>query len=237
VKPVVLELGGSDPFIVLGDADVARAAEVGVRARFQNTGQSCIAAKRFVVVADVADEFEELFAAGAAALRRGDPLDPSTQLGPMARVDLRDELHGLVTASIKMGARALTGGTVPDELGAWYEPTVIVDGPADAPVLSEETFGPVAAVVRVADEREAVATANASRYGLGCSLWTEDPERAAALAAEIEAGMVFVNEMTASDPRLPFGGVKQSGHGRELGGEFGLDEFVNHQLVSRPSGG
>jgi acyl-CoA reductase-like NAD-dependent aldehyde dehydrogenase len=233
IKPVVLELGGSDPFIVLGDANLEKAVEVAVTARFQNTGQSCIAAKRFIVVESAASEFEERFAAAAKDLRRGAPIDPETQLGPMAREDLRDELAGLVDASVAAGATVLTGGKAPDEAGAWYEPTVLsaVAG-SDAPVLREETFGPVAAVARVADETEAVAIANDSEFGLGCSLWTQDLERAEALSADIEAGMVFVNAMTASDPRIPFGGVKRSGVGRELGGEFGMRAFLNLQAVA-----
>ncbi|HVX32002.1 MAG TPA: aldehyde dehydrogenase family protein [Solirubrobacterales bacterium] len=233
IKPVVLELGGSDPFIVLGDANLEKAVEVAVTARFQNTGQSCIAAKRFIVVEAVAEEFEERFAAAARGLRRGAPLDPETQLGPMAREDLRDELAGIVRASEAAGARIVTGGEAPDEKGAWYEPTV-VSATADsrAPVMREETFGPVAAVARVADEAAAIALANESEFGLGSSLWTQDLERAERLAADIEAGMVFVNAMTASDPRIPFGGVKRSGIGRELGGEFGMRAFVNMQSVA-----
>ncbi|HEY2054636.1 MAG TPA: aldehyde dehydrogenase family protein [Solirubrobacterales bacterium] len=232
IKPVVLELGGSDAFIVLGDADLERAVEVAVTARFQNTGQSCIAAKRFIVVESAAAEFEERFARAAADLRRGAPTDPETQLGPMAREDLRDELAEIVGASVSAGATILTGGKAPDEAGAWYEPTVIsAEANSAAPVLREETFGPVAAVARVADEAAAIALANESEFGLGSSLWTEDLERAEALAAEIEAGMVFVNAMTASDPRIPFGGVKRSGVGRELGGEFGMRAFLNLQAV------
>ncbi|HTT95321.1 MAG TPA: NAD-dependent succinate-semialdehyde dehydrogenase [Solirubrobacterales bacterium] len=232
IKPVVLELGGSDPFIVLGDANLEKAVEVAVTARFQNTGQSCIAAKRFIVVESAAAEFEERFAAAAKELRRGAPVDPETQLGPMAREDLRDELAGIVDASVAAGAKVLTGGAAPAEPGAWYEPTVVsaVAG-SDAPVLREETFGPVAAVARVADEAEAIAIANDSEFGLGCSLWTDDLERAEALSADIESGMVFVNAMTASDPRIPFGGVKRSGVGRELGGEFGMRAFLNLQAV------
>ncbi len=233
IKPVVLELGGSDPFIVLGDANLEKAVEVAVTARFQNTGQSCIAAKRFIVVESAAAEFEERFAAAAKDLRRGAPIDPETQLGPMAREDLRDELAGIVDASVAAGATVLTGGKAPDEAGAWYEPTVVsAAAGSDAPVLREETFGPVAAVARVADEAEAIAIANDSEFGLGCSLWTQDLERAEALAADIESGMVFVNAMTASDPRIPFGGVKRSGVGRELGGEFGMRAFLNLQAVA-----
>ena len=233
IKPVVLELGGSDPFIVLGDANLEKAVEVAVTARFQNTGQSCIAAKRFIVVESAASEFEERFAAAAKDLRRGAPVDPETQLGPMARVDLRDELAGIVDASVRVGASVLTGGKVPDEKGAWYEPTV-VSAPAgtNAPVMREETFGPVAAVARVADVAAAIELANESEFGLGSSLWTEDLERAEKLAADLEAGMVFVNAMTASDPRIPFGGVKRSGVGRELGGEVGMRAFLNLQAVA-----
>jgi acyl-CoA reductase-like NAD-dependent aldehyde dehydrogenase len=233
IKPVVLELGGSDPFIVLHDADLEKAVEVAVTARFQNTGQSCIAAKRFIVVEAVAEEFEERFAKAASDLRRGSPLDPQTQLGPMAREDLRDELAGIVRASESAGARILTGGEVPEQAGAWYEPTVVgADATSHAPVMREETFGPVAAVARVANEEAAIALANASEFGLGSSLWTTDLERGEALAADLESGMVFVNAMTASDPRMPFGGVKRSGVGRELGGEIGTRAFVNLQTVA-----
>ncbi|HEX4730989.1 MAG TPA: NAD-dependent succinate-semialdehyde dehydrogenase [Solirubrobacterales bacterium] len=237
IKPAVLELGGSDPFIVLHDANLDKAVETAVTARFQNTGQSCIASKRFIVVEAVADEFEQRFAEAASKLRRGAPLDPETQLGPMAREDLRDELAGIVRASEAAGAKILTGGETPDEAGAWYEPTVIsAKAGSDAPVLREETFGPVAAVARVADEAAAIAEANDSQFGLGSSLWTTDLERAEKLSAEIEAGMVFVNAMTASDPRIPFGGVKRSGIGRELGGEFGMRAFVNMQAVALTEG-
>jgi acyl-CoA reductase-like NAD-dependent aldehyde dehydrogenase len=237
IKPAVLELGGSDPFIVLHDANLDKAVETAVTARFQNTGQSCIASKRFIVVEAVADEFEQRFAEAASKLRRGAPSDPETQLGPMAREDLRDELAGIVRASEAAGAKILTGGETPDEAGAWYEPTVIsAKAGSDAPVLREETFGPVAAVARVADEAAAIAEANDSQFGLGSSLWTTDLERAEKLSAEIEAGMVFVNAMTASDPRIPFGGVKRSGIGRELGGEFGMRAFVNMQAVALTEG-
>ena len=234
---MVLELGGSDPFIVLDDANLEKAVETAVTARFQNTGQSCIAAKRFIVVEAVAEEFEERFAEAASELRRGAPLDPETQLGPMAREDLRDELAGIVRASGRRAPAILTGGKAPDEAGAWYEPTVVgATADSDASVLREETFGPVAAVVRVADEAAAIALANDSEFGLGSSLWTVDLERAEALSAEIEAGMVFVNAMTASDPRMPFGGVKRSGVGRELGGEFGMRAFLNLQTVALTEG-
>jgi succinate-semialdehyde dehydrogenase / glutarate-semialdehyde dehydrogenase len=229
----VLELGGSDPFIVLGDANLEKAVEVATTARFQNTGQSCVAAKRFIVVESVAGEFEERFAAAAAALRRGSPLDPTTQLGPMAREDLRDELADIVRSSESAGARVLTGGKAPEEPGAWYEATVISASAAlGAPVMHRETFGPVAAVARVGDEQAAIELANDTQFGLSSSLWTEDLGRAEKLSAEIDAGMVFVNAMTASDPRIPFGGVKRSGVGRELGGEFGMRAFLNMQAVA-----
>ncbi|HEY2477233.1 MAG TPA: NAD-dependent succinate-semialdehyde dehydrogenase [Solirubrobacterales bacterium] len=237
IKPVVLELGGSDPFIVLHDANLEQAVATAVTARFQNTGQSCIASKRFVVVEAVADEFEQRFAEAASSLRRGAPLDPETQLGPMAREDLRDELAGIVDSSVAAGARVLTGGSIPAEAGAWYEPTVVsAAAGSEVPVLREETFGPVAAVARVADETAAIAAANDSQFGLGCSLWTTDLDRAEALSADIEAGMVFVNAMTASDPRIPFGGVKRSGVGRELGGEIGMRGFLNLQAVALTEG-
>ena len=237
IKPVVLELGGSDPFIVLHDANLEKAVATAVTARFQNTGQSCIASKRFIVVEAVADEFEQRFAEAASQLRRGAPLDPETQLGPMAREDLRDELAGIVDSSVAAGARVLTGGSVPAEAGAWYEATVVsAAAGSDAPVLREETFGPVAAVARVADETAAIAAANDSQFGLGCSLWTTDLDRAEALSADIEAGMIFVNAMTASDPRIPFGGVKRSGVGRELGGEIGMRGFLNLQAVALSEG-
>jgi acyl-CoA reductase-like NAD-dependent aldehyde dehydrogenase len=233
IKSAVLELGGSDPFIVLDDADLDKAVSVAVTARFQNTGQSCIASKRFLVVETIADEFEDRFARAARELRRGAPSDPETQLGPMARIDLRDELAGMVDRSVAAGARVLTGGRTPEQPGAWYEPTVIAaEASSEVPVLREETFGPVAAIARVPDAGAAIAAANDSDFGLGCSLWTTDLDRAESLAAEIESGMVFVNAMTASDPRIPFGGIKRSGLGRELGGEIGMRAFLNLQAVA-----
>lgn len=230
LKPSVLELGGSDPFIVLGDADVEAAAQEAVKARFSNTGQSCVAAKRFIVVESIAEAFEEAFAAAAGALVMGAPRD-AVDLGPMARVDLRDELADQVARGVAAGGRVLTGGTVPDGPGAFYPPTVVGAVAPDSPLAREETFGPAAAVLRVPDEADAIALANASPYGLSSSLWTQDRERAKALAASIEAGAVFVNAMTASDPRMPFGGVKRSGWGRELGA-FGIREFVNVQAIT-----
>lgn len=230
LKKTVLELGGSDPYIVLADADVAAAAATAVRARNQNTGQSCIAAKRFLVAEAVAEEFEERFARAVAALRVGDPLDAATQVGPLARADLRDTLEEQVDASVRQGARVLAGGRRVAGPGWFYEPTVLAGVRDGMPVLAEETFGPVAAVRRVVDAEEALAVANASDYGLGASIWTGDAEAGVALARRIESGAVFVNGMVASDPRLPFGGVKRSGWGRELG-PFGIREFTNIQTV------
>jgi len=230
LKKTVLELGGSDPFIVLADADVAAAAATAVRARNQNAGQSCIAAKRFLVAEGVADEFEERFARAVGTLRVGDPLDPATQVGPLARADLREALERQVDASVREGATVLVGGRRRPGPGYFYEPTVLVGVRDGMPVLAEETFGPVAAVRRVADADEAVAVANGSEYGLGASIWTGDVAAGEALARTIESGAVFINGMVASDPRLPFGGVKRSGWGRELG-PFGIREFTNVQTI------
>src|SRR5579884_1625341 len=230
LKKTVLELGGSDPFIVLEDADLERAARTAAEARLLNSGQSCIAAKRFLVVAAVAERFLERFVAEMTARTLGDPLDPATQIGPQARLDLRANLHRQVLESVQRGAQVLAGGAVPEGPGAFYPPTVLAAVAPGMPAFDEETFGPVAAVVRVRDEAEAVRLANASAYGLGASIWTEDRERGERLAGEIEAGSVFVNGLVKSDPRLPFGGVKRSGYGRELS-EFGLREFVNIKTV------
>jgi succinate-semialdehyde dehydrogenase/glutarate-semialdehyde dehydrogenase len=230
LKKTVLELGGSDPYIVLADADVAAAAATAVRARNQNTGQSCIAAKRFLVANEVAEEFEERFARAVASLRVGDPLDVATEVGPLARADLRDVLERQVDESVRQGAHVLTGGRRVAGPGYFFEPTVLAGVRDGMPVLAEETFGPVAAVRRVRDAEEAIAIANGSDYGLGGSLWTADVAAGVALARRIESGAVFVNGMVASDPRLPFGGVKHSGWGRELG-PFGIREFTNVQTI------
>ena len=230
VKKTVLELGGSDPFIVLRDADIGGAAATAVRARFQNAGQSCIAAKRFLVDAPIAAEFERRFADAIRALRVGDPLDPSTQVGPLAREDLREALERQVEGSVRMGARVVVGGKRRAGKGWFYEPTLLAGVTEEMPVLKEETFGPVAALLAVRDADEAVRVANSSPYGLGAALWTADLERARALARRIESGSVFINGMVASDPRLPFGGTKQSGYGRELS-SFGIREFVNVQTI------
>jgi succinate-semialdehyde dehydrogenase/glutarate-semialdehyde dehydrogenase len=230
LKKCVLELGGSDPFIVLADADVAKAAEVAAKARTINTGQSCIAAKRFIVEESVADEFERVFSQKLASLKMGDPMDESTELGTIARDNLRDELHDQVARSKEQGAKVVLGGKIPEGQGAFYPATVVSGKDQDIPVFAEETFGPVAAVVRVKDADEAVAVANNSRYGLGGSLWTQDLEKGKGLAARIETGSVFINGMTKSDPRLPFCGIKKSGFGRELS-HYGIKEFVNIQTI------
>jgi acyl-CoA reductase-like NAD-dependent aldehyde dehydrogenase len=230
LKKSVLELGGSDPFIVMPDADLPAATAMAVRSRFQNAGQSCIAAKRFIVVQEIADEFEHLFAKGVSALKVGDPLQSETQIGPMAREDLRDALDEQVRLSVQQGARVLVGGERISGLGYFYAPTVLANLSLQMPVCTEETFGPVAAVIRVRDAEEAIEVANDTPFGLGANLWTGDIDGARGLARRIEAGSVFINGMVASDPRLPFGGVKQSGYGRELS-EFGIREFVNIQTV------
>ncbi|HYY54395.1 MAG TPA: NAD-dependent succinate-semialdehyde dehydrogenase [Candidatus Dormibacteraeota bacterium] len=230
LKKAVLELGGSDPFIVLADADIDAAATTGARARNQNTGQSCIAAKRFIVVDRVAADFERRFADAVRALRVGDPLDPATNVGPLAREDLRDALERQVRDSVAMGARVVVGGKRWGRRGFFYEPTILADVTDEMPVFSEETFGPVAALRAVRDNDDAVRVANDSPYGLGASLWTRDAGLGEQLARRIESGNVFVNGMVASDPRLPFGGVKQSGFGRELS-VFGIREFVNIQTI------
>src|SRR6185437_8995831 len=228
IKKTVLELGGSDPFIVLADADIEAAAATAVRARNQNNGQSCIAAKRFIVVESVADDFERRFAKGVEDLVVGDPMDPKTQVGPLARRDLLETLERQVEGSLRAGARVLTGGERVSGKGYFFRPTVLGDVTPDMPAFREETFGPAAAVVRDADE--AVRVANDSAYGLGAAIWTRDAAQGERLARRIESGSVFVNGMVASDPRLPFGGIKRSGYGRELS-VAGAREFTNIQTI------
>ena len=230
IKKTVLELGGSDYFIVLADADLEKAAEIGVKARFQNTGQSCIAAKRFIVEDSVYERYCELFVQKTHELKAGDPMDRGTQIGPMARTDLRDDLAKQVRDTVAAGAKLLLGGEPLDRPGAYFAPTVVGDVQPGMRMAEEETFGPAAALMRARDAEHAVALANESRYGLGGNLWTRDIANAERLAARLESGNCFINGMTASDPRLPFGGVKKSGIGRELS-EFGIREFANVQTV------
>jgi acyl-CoA reductase-like NAD-dependent aldehyde dehydrogenase len=230
IKKSVLELGGSDPFIVLPDADLEAAVAAAVQSRFQNTGQSCIAAKRFIVVEEVFDSFRERFVQGVSQLKTGNPLEPDTEIGPLARGDLREEVAEQVRRSVEQGARVLIGGTKPPGPGFFYAPTVLDDVRPEIAAGREEVFGPVAALMKVPDLDEALRVANSTPFGLGSSLWTKDLEQARQIAGEIEAGQVFINGMVASDPRLPFGGVKQSGYGRELS-EYGIKEFVNIQTV------
>ena len=229
-KKSVLELGGSDAFIVLADADLDAAVAAGVRARFTNCGQVCLAAKRFIVEAGIAEEFGARFSSAAAALRSGDPLLAGTQLGPMARADLRDSLDSQIALSLRSGARLLTGGRRGEGAGWYYAPTVLTDVTQDMPVAAQETFGPVAAMLTARNAEDAVNMANDSAFGLSAMLWTGDPDRGRALAKELDVGGVFVNSVTASDPRLPVGGVKLSGYGRELG-RAGMLELCNTQTV------
>ncbi len=231
LKKTVLELGGSDPYLVLEDADLRRTVETCATSRLINSGQSCIAAKRFIVVDAVRKEFEERFVERMGRARTGDPMDPETDVGPMARRDLRDDLHVQVTDSVLGGARLLLGGRVPDGPGAYYPPTVLTDVAPGTPAYDDELFGPVAAVIPVRDEEEAIRVANDSPFGLGAAVFTEDRERGERIAThELEAGACFVNAFVRSDPRLPFGGVKESGYGRELS-PFGIQEFVNIKTV------
>src|SRR5712671_6666567 len=231
LKKTVLELGGSDPYLVLEDADLELAAAVSARGRLLNNGQSCIAAKRFIVVEKVRSRFEELFVERMRAAKFGDPLSDQTELGPLARHDLRDTLHEQAQRSVAIGARCLLGGKIPDGRGAYYPPTVLTDVEKGMPAYEEELFGPVAAVIPVKDEEAAIAVANGSVFGLGAAVLTGDRERGERIARErIESGSIFVNEVVRSDVRLPFGGVKESGYGRELS-SYGIREFVNIKSV------
>ncbi|MGB3071607.1 MAG: NAD-dependent succinate-semialdehyde dehydrogenase [Ottowia sp.] len=230
MKKQVLELGGSDPFIVLADADIEQAAKTAVKARFSNTGQSCISAKRFIVEAPVADHFSAAFAEGVRQLKTGNPADRATTVGPQARANLRDDLHRQVERTVAAGATLVAGGKHVEGPGYFYEPTILDHVRPDMAAAIEETFGPAAAIIRVADADEAVRVANGTEFGLGAALWTADLGRAKQLARRLDAGAVFINGLVASDARLPFGGVKQSGYGRELG-EFGIREFTNIKTV------
>jgi len=231
LKKSVLELGGSDPYVVLEDADLERAAETCATSRLQNGGQSCIAAKRFVVVESVLQGFQELLVERIRARRMGDPLDEAIDVGPQARRDLRDLLHRQVEASVARGARALLGCRVPDGPGAFYPPSVLAGVEPGMPAFDEELFGPVAAIVAARDERDAIRLANRTVFGLGAAVFTRDLERGERIARhELSAGSCFVNAFVKSDPRLPFGGIRESGYGRELGA-FGIREFVNVKTV------
>jgi len=230
VKPTVLELGGSDPFIVCEDADLDAAASVGCTARMQNNGQSCIAAKRFIVEKVIAEDFTNRFIEQVESLRAGDPTDPHTDIGPMARADLRDQVHDQVERAIGDGAVAAVGGHTMEHEGFYYAPTVLTDVEPGTVAFDEEIFGPVASVVVADDAEHAVTLANDTRFGLGGSVFTEDRDKGERMARELEVGCAFVNEMTKSDPRLPFGGIKDSGYGRELS-HHGIREFVSAKTV------
>lgn len=230
IKKTVLELGGSDPFIVTPNADLDRAVRTAVEARSINNGQSCIAAKRFIVDARIAPEFERRFAAGMAALKVGDPMDDDTQLGPLSTQDMVEDLDKQVRCSVEMGARVLTGGQRSAGPGYFYPATVLTDVPVQSPAYREELFGPVAVVLKYNSIEEAIRLANDTEFGLGASAWTNDEREQRLFIDEIEAGMVFINGMVASDPRMPFGGVKRSGYGRELSA-YGIREFVNVKTV------
>ena len=230
IKKSLLELGGSDPFIVLEDADIVRATAMAVTARMINQGQSCIAAKRFIVVKDVLPAFEAGLKSAFELLRIGDPMDETTQVGPLARPDLVDEIENQVNASLEKGARLVTGGSRINLSGCYYQPTILSDIASGMAVYAQETFGPVVSIIPVANEEEAIQVANDSEFGLGGCVWTRDPARGEWVARQVETGAMFVNGITKSDPRLPFGGIKKSGFGRELG-VFGIREFVNVKTI------
>jgi succinate-semialdehyde dehydrogenase/glutarate-semialdehyde dehydrogenase len=231
LKKTVLELGGSDPYIVLEDADLDKTVDTCVASRLLNSGQSCIAAKRFVVVESMLKAFEEVFVEKLRSKKMGDPLDEAVEIGPQARADLREDLHRQVIRSIEKGAICLLGGEIPSGAGAFYPPTVLSEVVKGMPVYDEETFGPVAAILSVKDEKQAIQVANDTVFGLGAAIFTRDCDRGERIAAEeLEAGNCFVNAFVKSDPRLPFGGIKESGFGRELS-HYGLKEFVNIKTV------
>ncbi len=230
LKKLVLELGGSDPFVILPSADMDEAVETAVTARTLNNGQSCIAAKRFIVHADIADEFEQRFVEQFRNLKTGNPMDRNVQLGPLARKEFVDDLHKQVEESVQRGAVAAIGGRRPERTGYFYEPTILTNVQHGMPAYSDETFGPVASVIRVQNIDEAITVANATTFGLGASAWTSDQHELERFTNELEAGSVFINGMVKSDPRLPFGGIKNSGMGRELSA-FGIREFVNIKTV------
>jgi succinate-semialdehyde dehydrogenase/glutarate-semialdehyde dehydrogenase len=230
VKKVVLELGGSDPFIVMPSANLAEAVQTAVKARTLNNGQSCIAAKRFIVAEEIADQFEREFVKRMQALQLGDPFDEKTDVGPLATADAVSSLHADVEKSVAAGARVLAGGKPADRPGFFYQPTVLTNIPKNSPAYAEELFGPVASLFRVKNIDEAIQLANDTRFGLGASAWSDDAGEQERFVNELEAGMVFINQMVASDPRMPFGGVKHSGYGRELS-TYGIREFANVKTV------
>lgn len=232
LKKSVLELGGSDPYLILGDANIEEAAKLCASARLLNAGQSCIGAKRFIVVESVYDQFREAFLQEMEAAKYGDPAAENSQIGPLARLDLRDELHGQVSASVARGAKILCGGVIPDHEAAFYPPTILEDVKPGMPAYEEELFGPVASLFKVKTEEDGIKIANDTQFGLGAGVFTADIERGKYLAEKgLEAGCVFVNDFVKSDPRLPFGGIKQSGYGRELS-LFGIREFVNIKTIA-----
>jgi succinate-semialdehyde dehydrogenase/glutarate-semialdehyde dehydrogenase len=230
LKKSVLELGGTDPFIILDDADIDAAVKTAVTARMLNQGQSCIAAKRFIVVKSVVDQFETAMKSAFEALQTGDPMEAATQVGPLARPDLVDEIEQQVKASVAAGARLVTGGHRPTRSGCYFEPTILADISNEMPVYSQETFGPVVSLITALDEEDAIRIANDSVFGLGGCVWTRDLEKGEKIARKVETGAMFVNGMTKSDPRLPFGGIKKSGYGRELA-SYGIKEFVNIKTI------
>lgn len=230
LKKSVLELGGSDPYLILADADLEQAATVCAKGRLLNNGQSCIGAKRFIIVEQVYEEFLQLFTEKMEAAVMGDPMEDGVDLGPMAREDLRDDLHEQVTKSLEKGAKCILGGKVPSRKGAYYPATILTEVAPGQPAYDEELFGPVASVIKVKDEPEAIQVANDSPFGLGAAIFTRDADAAERIAREIESGSVFINAMVKSDPRLPFGGIKNSGYGRELS-EYGIREFVNIKTI------
>jgi succinate-semialdehyde dehydrogenase len=235
IKKTVMELGGSDAFIVLEDADIPKAVAAGIKGRFSNAGQICLAAKRFILVGRIADEFEQQFVKAAQEIRVGDPMDPANHMGPMARTDLRDSLHKQVQSSIEAGARVLCGGKPKEGKGAFYMPTVLSNVTQGMPAFDDELFGPVASITRVPNVDAAIDAANASQFGLSGNVWTRDVDLARKIARDLYTGGVFINGVTSSDPRVPVGGVKNSGYGRELS-HFGAHAFVNAKTVWIESG-
>jgi succinate-semialdehyde dehydrogenase / glutarate-semialdehyde dehydrogenase len=230
IKKVVLELGGSDPFVIMPSANFEEAVATAVKARTINNGQSCIAAKRFIVSEEIADRFEREFVSRMASLKLGDPLEEQTDVGPLATADAVVSLHADVEKTVRAGARVLTGGKPAERSGNYYLPTVLTDIPKSSPAYREELFGPVASVFRAQNIDHAIHIANDSRFGLGASAWTNDPKEQERFINELAAGMVFINQMVASDPRVPFGGIKRSGYGRELS-TYGIREFTNIKTV------